>query len=1150
MLHCSQIVRNARFIVHLLIFAIFACVSAQAQSFTNQSSQLPDIGGGFASEGTRGGSTSGEPAYSGIAIGVVDMNGDGRDDIVRIHQGSQVVITLQNSSRGFSNHKTIDLGYPVWSTAMADIDGDGTMDIFAGGDNNRRNLLLGKDGWQNFGGARLPLNLPSGQTFFAQGASFLDLNHDGNLELFVAGGEGKNMLWTYAGGTTLQTADHLLSSNPTPSGGNRSATWTDVDGDGDFDLYLAKALDGASSSDLRRRNMFFQSQFAQDGSHSYRERASTIRLNDSEQSYAAEFADLDNDGLMEAIVLDHTKPGSAHGGARLFRQDSYGRFFEDTSFGVSLGFKGAQLILADFDNDGYQDLLLAGDTNGTTRLWRNTGTGDFTPVTDFRVSINGAMQNPGTLSVGDLNNDGFLDIYAGYVDFIDGFGKIANVAAANRPDQLWLNNGNSNGFVKVSLTGDDSPAHGIGSRITVTQSAKNDGFGESTRATGTETTQIRDVRAGHGFGIMNSLEQHFGLGTNPAPVSITVDWASGKQQTLTNITPGSAVQIKEDVKPDLAVTGFTTANPAPMPGETINLSITVANLSETHAGSSRLALYLSDTDRIDYNVAPRTYTVEDVPVNGQFVLNIPYTIPANAGATDQWLHAVVNHGATLDEGPIGNNDRALPLQIGLDGVDLAISTHDTHTDNIDAGRYLYVSAIVENIGSQDASSSELHYYLSNDIRFNPQDDVRLGVENVPPLGAGATSAQSHSVRIPPSTPWGPKYIFFVANTTGSVTEINTNNNIEYRAIHVNNTLLPDMVVENTTATPTNVVAGDRITLSATLRNAGHGVPPEQTVGYFLSQDQTYDDGDIPLKFQNVGVVNPVMSIHNFIDVPNVGGTWHILWVADFHNVIHELNETNNAGSFEIFITGEGKDLYNERFTASPTSNIMPGDALWVTHRVANRGTSTAGNTTAAIYLSTDQTLSGNDTLLFERTVGVLSSGAGSYNARHITMPSNLPEGTSYLLFVADRDDVIDESNENNNVAAIEISRTATGSLPDLELTQASVALSEIQVGDPITLRITAENSGSSSSFAQSNAVYVYIYTDSSLSSDDPRLTWFSVPNLEGGASYSKTKQMLWPNSLGLTPGDYYLIYKIDPNNVVPETNENNNKVTIAFKINP
>src|SRR5690606_31790695 len=91
--------------------------------------------------------------------------------------------------------------------------------------------------------------------------------------------------------------------------------------------------------------------------------------------------------------------------------------------------------------------------------------------------------------IGDFNNDGFLDV-------------IFN-------NNLMINNGNDNNWIKINTLGIQSNKNGIGARVEIH---------------GDWGIQIREVRAGQSFSPMSSLTVHFGLGTSTSIDSIVIKW--------------------------------------------------------------------------------------------------------------------------------------------------------------------------------------------------------------------------------------------------------------------------------------------------------------------------------------------------------------------------------------------------------------------------------------------------------------------------------------------------------------------------------------------------------------------------------------------------------------------------------------------------
>jgi hypothetical protein len=125
------------------------------------------------------------------------------------------------------------------------------------------------------------------------------------------------------------------------------------------------------------------------------------------------------------------------------------------------------------------------------------GTFNYTNQPNIGVQMN-------SFAVGDLNSDGFSDFFA------TPYGYGGWMGTGN--DSLYINDGNSNNYLTVTLEGTVSNIDGIGAWIEI--------FGPW-------GVQVREVRSGASYGIQNSLNAHFGLGTSTQVDSLQVKWPSG-----------------------------------------------------------------------------------------------------------------------------------------------------------------------------------------------------------------------------------------------------------------------------------------------------------------------------------------------------------------------------------------------------------------------------------------------------------------------------------------------------------------------------------------------------------------------------------------------------------------------------------------------
>lgn len=470
--------------------------------------------------------------YSGVPMGVADMNGDWLDDIVRLNGTDDLYINYQQSLGGFTESTFNQVGSGNhWSMCIADVDENGYNDIFAGGAYGGLSLMTANGTGTTYSHS----NLPQGNIFL-QGSNFADIDNDGNIDIFACHDDAESQKYTGDGAGGFSNTPSLLNTATVPSSdnsGNYASIWTDYDHDGDLDMYLSKCRQGAGNpGDPRRINQLFQN----DGRGNYTEVAYQASIKDSGQSWLTDFADIDNDGDMDAYVVNHDQD------SRLYENNGNGTFTDiSAAAGLSnvINFTGIQAFFRDFNNDGFVDLFVTGNSH---KMFINNGNKTFTE--DGNGFVNGTKFIE-SCAIGDLNHDGFLDVYGGYANIFNG--------PSNTPDRLWINDGTpGNNYFVVNPVGTVSNVNGIGAWIEIY---------------GAWGTMVREVRSGEGYGVMNSFSQHFGIGTASTIDSCYVYWPSGivdrvvtpTHNTFLTIVEGQAPAQKVIVRADSTVNIATTA---------------------------------------------------------------------------------------------------------------------------------------------------------------------------------------------------------------------------------------------------------------------------------------------------------------------------------------------------------------------------------------------------------------------------------------------------------------------------------------------------------------------------------------------------------------------------------------------------------------
>lgn len=389
--------------------------------------------------------------------GIVDMNGDGLDDVVTPAMNA-LNIAFQQPGGGFTN---TSFPHPMIvepassSMAAGDIDNNGHTDLFYAGAQNSVHVLLATADDSAY--AAQPVSL--GGTFFRN--NLVDINSDGHLDGFLTNEPGANLLLMNNGSGTLGCDDQYLGAIC----GHKGSLWTDVDNDGNMDLFLTRA--GCGNADQLLRN---------DGDLSFTDIAAGVTLGDNHRGQSSAWGDFDNDGDMDAFIGASGSPTPSFQ-RKLMRNNGDGTF-TNVVIGSGLDLfagQGAEWITHDLNNDGWLDIIGGGNVH--------YGIGDL------RFLHGGVLFPSG---VGDLNSDGLLDLHDQQV--------------------VWFNSGNGNNWLRVRTVGTVSNRSGIGARVEVN---------------GPLGMQIRDIRSGEGLTFMSSLMAHFGLAQNPEVYTVTVRWPSG-----------------------------------------------------------------------------------------------------------------------------------------------------------------------------------------------------------------------------------------------------------------------------------------------------------------------------------------------------------------------------------------------------------------------------------------------------------------------------------------------------------------------------------------------------------------------------------------------------------------------------------------------
>ena len=289
---------------------------------------------------------------------------------------------------------------------------------------------------------------------YSMGAAAADYDNDGNVDLFVTG-LNRNILYHNTGKGRFEdvTANSGIRSGPWAV----AAGWFDYDNDGWLDLfvvhYVQWSLETERSCGDPSRNLkayCHPRYFGELANSLYRSRHDGTFEDVSDRSgisrfhgkgMGVAFADYDRDGYMDVIVTNDYLPNF------LFRNRGNGTFEEvSLAAGVAMRYDGAFISnmgtdFRDYDNDGLPDVAIVALDGQMFPLFHNVGRGRFRDVTQSshvaRVSVHHSGWSP---ALADFNNDGWKDLFASCAhvnDLIESF----EMARYTQTNALFANSG-------------------------------------------------------------------------------------------------------------------------------------------------------------------------------------------------------------------------------------------------------------------------------------------------------------------------------------------------------------------------------------------------------------------------------------------------------------------------------------------------------------------------------------------------------------------------------------------------------------------------------------------------------------------------------------------------------------------------------------
>jgi hypothetical protein len=435
---------------------------------------------------------------------------------------------------------------------------------------------------------------------YGLGCAIGDYDNDGYDDIYITTVGSNRLFHNLRNG---KFADVTAKAGVADPGFSASAVWFDFDNDGKLDLFVAHYIDWSIETDqycsLDNKNKSYctpqaykgqsSALFHNKGDGTFENVTRRAGLYDpTSKSLGIALLDYDNDGWLDLFVSNDTEPN------KLYHNNRNGTF-TDVAVAAGVAYSEAGTVRAgmgtdacDYDNSGWQSLVIGNFTNEGMALYHNDGSGLFTdeaPVTGISrastksltfgtfffdydldglpdiLAVNGHVSDD--ISVvqpnvryaqpphlfRNLGKNKFEEVTAklglalpraivgrgaAYGDF-DNDGDLDLVITANNgPARLLRNdNGNQNDVLRVKTVGTRSNRDGIGAKVTVRTNKGARLFGM--------------VKTGSSYLSQSELPLTFGLGKPDEGkiVSVEIVWPSGQKDSISGIKPNQSITVKE-----------------------------------------------------------------------------------------------------------------------------------------------------------------------------------------------------------------------------------------------------------------------------------------------------------------------------------------------------------------------------------------------------------------------------------------------------------------------------------------------------------------------------------------------------------------------------------------------------------------------------
>jgi hypothetical protein len=427
-----------------------------------------------------------------------------------------------------------------------------------------------------------------------------DFDNDGFDDLYVTGFDRNHLYHNRGDGTFI---DVTREAGVDPGGFSSAAAWVDYDNDGRLDLIVLRYVAWGFNLEKRcgppeMRQYCGPEEFPpstltlyhNEGGGRFKDVTVKAGLAGLKiKGLGLDIGDYDHDGWTDIFVANDMWP------QMLLHNKGDGTFEEvGLNSGIATddnghNYAGMGLDVADYDNDGWLDLLIDNLSFQRYALYHNAhdGTFAYSSSTTGLAQITAKMAGWG-LRVADFDNDGYKDIFVAQGHVNDGIDAAIPMIHYRQSPLIVLNTGknfqdvssragpvfqerwdsrglaigdlHNTGRLDVVISTNTGPAHVLRSDLSAPRhwlslqlqgsQSNRDGIGATVLIeTADGNRQYATVKTSASYFSSSDARLHFGLSENPAVARIEVHWPSKIVQTFTNISADRVLVLCETADP-------------------------------------------------------------------------------------------------------------------------------------------------------------------------------------------------------------------------------------------------------------------------------------------------------------------------------------------------------------------------------------------------------------------------------------------------------------------------------------------------------------------------------------------------------------------------------------------------------------------------